>query len=518
MMIAKSTTDSKSVAVDGLSKRFNGTTALDDISFEVLQGEIHALCGHNGAGKSTLVRIISGVLEPDEGEVRIDGRGVALSSPRDGEANGIAVVDQELSLVPALSVEDNILLGSLSAPFFRGPRRAATAEVVKLLKLVGLERIRPSTYVSELAIGERQLVEIARGLGRGARTLILDEPTASLSQAEAEWVFAAARRAAKSGCGVVYVSHRLDEVLQLCHRVTVLRDGRRVTTSPVEEVDRGTLIHLMVGDQAERSRPWEDARASSQVALSVRDLSMDPAVRGFSLEVRMGEIIGLAGQVGAGMTTVLRALAGLEPRASGEVRIGRRELRLGSPNRARRAGIHFASNDRKGEGLFLGRTAAQNLLATRLKALSSAGVVRRGRARRVMHSLAGLIGLPEKRLGSPVQKLSGGNQQRVFLGRCLEQSKDSVLLLDEPTRGVDVGGRADIHRLIRLAALNGNAILFSSTELDELIDLADRVVTMYAGEVVRVLDRWELDPRELLADMTHAQRTVERREDAPLRS
>jgi ABC-type sugar transport system ATPase subunit len=488
--------------VTDVSKHYGSVRALDGVSMEIAEGEIHAVCGHNGAGKSTLVKILSGVVQPDDGGLSIDGQPVEFKTPVDAQLAGIALVDQELSLVPELTVLDNILLGRANSGFFTRPR-SSRPRARALLDRVGLKHISPSAMLEGLSIGERQLVEIARALSRDAGLVILDEPTATLSDAEIDYVFAAVRDLAAAGSSIVFVSHRLSEVLTLCDTATVLRDGKLVGTKPVSELDRASLITMMIGDVHEETVARDTDFTDAERTLKVSGLEIAPRVANFSLRVSPGEIVGIAGQVGCGASEVLRALAGLEPRAQGAVTVADEPLSLGSPMRSAKKGVVYISSDRKGEGLFLGRSVSENLVATRLKALSQGGVVSRRQANSTASHLAEVSGVTAGRLDAPVGSLSGGNQQKVFLGRCLERDGTHVLLLDEPTRGVDVGGRAEIHTLIQHAAASGNAVVFCSTELDEILDLSDVVVTMFAGRMVSVRRRADVTAASVVAEMTH---------------
>jgi ABC-type sugar transport system ATPase subunit len=484
-----------------LTKRYGAVDALRGVSLDLRRGEVHGLCGHNGAGKSTLVKILIGLTRPDTGLVVVDGEEIVLRSPQHGQALGLALVDQELSVVPTLSVEENLFLGGIDVPFVH--RRPALRRRARgLLDRVGLRHVRLRTPVEALAVGERQLLEIARALGRDAKVLILDEPTASLSQAESELVFRVVRELAAQGRTLLYVSHRLDEVLALCDRVTVLRDGRRVATHAVGALDRDKLIHLMLGEMGEIRAEGPSAGRASGVALEVEALSVPRRVVDFAVAAGGGEVVGLAGQIGSGTSEVLRALAGLIPEARGSFRVSGESVTLGSPSKARRAGVLYISNDRQAEGLFLDRRVDENFLATRLEGLAQFGVLPRARLAAVAARLAQLVRVDPKRLRSQVNELSGGNQQKVLVGRCLERAGTRVLLLDDPTRGVDVAGRAEIQQLIRHATREGNVVVVSSTELDEILELADVVVTMFAGSVVSVRERSSAAAATILAEMT----------------
>jgi ABC-type sugar transport system ATPase subunit len=489
------------LTVRGVSRSYGSIQALSDVSLDVRPGEIHGLCGHNGAGKSTLLKILAGATQADAGTVEIDGIQLNLRSPRDAQAVGIALVDQELSIVSDLSVADNVLLGRPDTPFLRRPG-ASDRAVRKVLDLAGLSHVSGRQYADSLTIGEQQLLQIARALGREARLLILDEPTASLTENETELVFRAVRALAASGRSVIFVSHRLDEVRSLCDRVTVLRDGRKVTTQDVGSVTSRDLVELILGDVETAVRPARRREATGE-GLSVRSLSVGDRVDRVEFDVAAGEIVAFAGQVGSGAAEVLRALAGLRADVDGTVTLCGKTVRLRSVERCVRQGLAYVTPDRKGEGLFLTRSTGENLMVTRLPRYSRVGFLRPKEIQRESGSLAQEIGVPSERLGDPVGMFSGGNQQKTLIGRCLKQQQTRVLLLDEPTRGVDVRGREDIHRLIFEAADAGAAVLVASSELDEVLDLADRVVTMRAGKQVGVYARTGLSRADLLSDMTH---------------
>ena len=492
-----------------LSKSFGPVRAVQGLSLDVRAGEVHAVCGHNGAGKSTLVKSLVGLVRPDEGTIRFGGEELSLRNPLDAQGHGIALVNQELSLVPELSVEDNIFLGGLDVPLLYR-RRRLSKQARAVLDQLGLGHVQLRTPVETLAIGERQLVEIARLLVRDARLLILDEPTATLSKPEIERVFRATRDLVAQGRSVIFVSHRLDEVFELCDRVTVLRDGRRVGTHEIGEIDRRALIELMLGEMEGAKAMVEHEHTlpgSDEALVTIDGLTVPGSVEDVSLVLERGLITGLAGQVGSGTSTILRALGGLVPGVSGTVCVRGRPVLLNTPRRAVDAGVLYVPNDRQREGLFLGQTVQRNLIVARLRRLSRLGVLLRRRAHRTARELAGMAGVPVERLGSPAGSLSGGNQQKVLLGRALELEGTALLALDEPTRGVDVGGRADIHDLVRTAARRGTAVIFSSTELDEVLDLADVVVTIFHGRIVSVVPRDEASASAILADMTTSHAT-----------
>lgn len=496
-----------------LWKTFGATKALRGVSIDIRRGEIHGLCGQNGAGKSTLVKVLTGSLRPDSGSIRLLGERVRFAKSADAQAAGIAVVDQELSVVPALSVAENIRLGAKDAPLLLR-RRSTAREVVELLQRVGIRDLSPSTRLETLSMPLRQLVEIARLLDRDAQLLVLDEPTASLSRGDSLVIFSALRELAEHGHSVLYVSHRLDEVLDLCNRITVLRDGTRVGVHDVAEIDHEMLVRLIIGESGTRKvidsalraanqhQQEPEARPARHSDTVIENVSLPPKVGSFSYRLHPGEIVGLAGQVGSGASEILRAVAGLEPDASVWVDQDGRKLALRKPAHAIAAGIYYVSNDRQGEGLFLQRSISTNLIAMRLRRLSKFGFVQITRAQQLARSLAQRMGVRGAHLSATASELSGGNQQKVLIGRTLDVERNRLLLLDEPTRGVDVGGRADIHTLIRTAAAAGTSVFFSSGEPDEILSLADTVITLQAGRVVAIHPRGELDEARLLVETT----------------
>jgi ABC-type sugar transport system ATPase subunit len=489
------------LSVRHVSKSYGAVRALEDASLDLAPGEILGLCGHNGAGKSTLVKVLTGQVTPDRGEIVIGGETVEMRNPLEAQNKGLAIVDQELSLAPDLSVEENLFLGNIDLSRVRRPG-AVRRRARDLLARIGLD-VDPRSPVAGLSIGERQLIEIARLVGRDSRVLILDEPTATLSENEIERVFAVVRELVREGRSTIFVSHRLDEVLDLCDRVTVLRDGRIVSTRSAADIGhRQELIKMMIGKELPPPERSTAARVKAGSGAEIAALRVPGSVVSFSHDVEGGEIVGITGQIGSGTSQVLRALAGLEPEARGDFKLDGRRVKLGSPAPALGAGVAFASNDRKSEGLFLEKSVEDNLVSTRLGALSTAGFIRGRKLRATAKRLIDFVKVDPERIGDTVEQFSGGNQQKIFLGRALDRPDVKLLVLDEPTRGVDVAGRAEIHVLIRQAALAGVAVLFASTELDEILDLSDRVVTMFGGRIVASLSREETNAELISADMT----------------
>jgi ABC-type sugar transport system ATPase subunit len=489
------------LAVDGLTKRFGPNTVLKNVSLSLEAGEVRAVCGENGAGKSTLVKILTGLYAPDDGGIRLDGRPVAIASPQHAQELGIALVAQELSLAPALSVLDNIWLGNRQVPLFH--RRKTFQERARAaLDQIGLSDLALDTPASALNIGRRQLVEIARMLTRDARILFLDEPSATLSDVEIERIFAALRALKAAGKTVVYITHRLGEVFDVCDTVSVLRNGELVGTRRTAEIDRQQLMSMMLGRSVGDMYPSWQSR-SGEAALVIKHLRVPPIVRDFSLIAERGTVTCIAGQIGSGAITVLRALAGLSPVATGEVQVLGRPMRLRSVLAAQAAKVQFISEDRAGEGVFLRLSAARNLVATKLREHTRWGVLARTKLRDTAVKLAAAVGVDRARLRSPADDLSGGNQQKLAFGRWLGGEQPGVLLMNEPTRGVDVGARAEIYRLIREFCDRGYCVIMASSDLEEVLGMADVVVTMYRGRQIGRYGRGEADMHRVLADITH---------------
>ena len=489
------------LAVDGVTKRFGPNEVLKNVSLSLGAQEIRAICGENGAGKSTLVKIITGVHAADAGTVLVDGTLTEIADPHHAQELGIALVAQELSLAPALSVLDNIWLGNREVPLFHR-RKELRDRARAALEKVGLAELSLETPVSRLGIGRRQLVELARMLTRDARVFILDEPTATLSDVEIERIFAALRALKDEGKSVIYITHRLGEVFQICDSVSVLRNGELVGTRRTAEIDRAQLMEMMLGRSLREMYPRYDSRPG-QPMLEVRDLWVPPVVQNFNLTAQRGMVICLAGQVGSGATEVLRALAGLAFDSTGEVGIAGQPVQLRSVMRAQRAKMQFISEDRAGEGVFLRLNVGQNLVATRLGDHSRLGILARRGLRATAAKLAAAVGVDRARLRSQADELSGGNQQKVAFGRVIGGDEPGVLLMNEPTRGVDVGARADIYRLIRQFCDRGYCLVMASSDIEEVLGMADVIVSMYRGRQVATYQRGEADLHRVLADITH---------------
>jgi ribose transport system ATP-binding protein len=484
------------LAVAGLSKSY-ASPVLVDVSMDLHAGEVHGLVGENGAGKSTLSKIIAGFAAPDEGVMRLCGEPYSPSSKVEAETRGVAMVLQEPNLIGSLEVGEQLLLNGLPRRFGFINRSRLRREAREMLARVGLDDLDPGRQVAGLGVGQQQMVAVAAGLSHPRRLLILDEPTSALTVVEAGRLFAQIERLKALGTAVLYISHRLEEVLQLADRITVLRDGRVVTTRDKEMTDLSELMRLMVGRPLEPASVHQRRRSNEEPALIVRNLRRGGAVRNISFELFRGEIMGIAGLMGSGRTETVRALFGADRAEAGDVGLpGRRtSVPFRSPRDAIRHGLALVTENRKEEGLLLPLSILANLTLPRLRDFARGGVIRRRAEAADAASLVQALRVTCVSLEQPVAQLSGGNQQKVVLARWLSVDPD-ILICDEPTRGVDVGARLEIHRLLKELADAGKAVLVVSSDLDELLSLCDRIAVLSKGRIVGTFERggvWSQD-------------------------
>ncbi|GIG62908.1 ABC transporter [Longispora fulva] len=484
--------------VDGVSKNFSGVHALTDVTLEFPAGQVTALMGENGAGKSTLIRIINGDHLPDAGAVRLDGKVLALHSPADARAAGIRIIPQEPEIIPHVSVAENVYVGALPRGVAHRLDRSALRNKIRAdLAELGFERaLDPDELGSQLSASQRQLVEILRALTTDARVMAFDEPTSSLSEHEVEALFALIGRLRDRGIAIVYVSHRMREIFQLADRVSVLRDGQVVGTRQIWSTDEQEIVRMMVGRDLSTLFTRQHGGAGGTV-LEVRGVTTDD-VRDVNLTVRAGEIVALAGLVGAGRSELARALAGDLPIRSGTVAVGGRTVKLRQPADAIAAGIGLAPEERKAQALFLHRSVRDNASLVVLDRLRRFRFVRRAAERRLVGEYVERLRVRTPSLEHEVRKLSGGNQQKVVLARWLAR-KPQVLILDEPTRGIDVGAKAEIYHIIADLASAGVALLVISSDLPEVLGLADRIVVMQGGRITGELDHRDATEEKILA-------------------
>jgi len=471
-----------------ISKQFPGVRALDHVSFDVLPGEVHALLGENGAGKSTLIKIMTGAYQPDSGTILFDDKPVEIGGTSQSQNLGIAAIYQELSLYPELTIAENIFMGHQPRMRFGLiDWQTMQQRARELLHELDADDLDPLQKVSGLSVGNQQRVEIAKALSQSARVLIMDEPTAALTQRDADRLFAIVRRLRERGVAVIYISHRLEEVFLLADRVTVLRDGQVVGTQPVGATSQPELIRMMVGRTLDALFPKHDATIGAPL-LEVKDIAYGRMVRGVSFELRRGEIVGLAGLVGAGRSETALALFGITPAESGAIVLDGRAVNIRSPRQAMQLGLAYVPEDRKNQGLILPMTVRENTTMAILRRLTNGGFVDRRAERKITGEYVEQLRIRTPSIAQVVRNLSGGNQQKVVVAKWLA-AKPKVLILDEPTRGIDVGAKAEIHRLMSALAEQGLAILMISSELPEILGMSDRVLVMRQGQIVAEFDR-----------------------------
>ena len=484
----------------GIRKSFSGVEVLHDVSFELRPGEVHALLGENGAGKSTLVKIITGVHQPDEGEVRLNGEPVHFSDARESRQAGIAAIYQELSLFPDLDVAENIFVGR--QPLTTGRRvdwRKLYAEAGKLLESLGV-KLDLKQKARMLSIAQQQMVEIARAFSINARILIMDEPTSSLTLHEVDDLFRLVRRLREQGTAIIFISHRLEELYALADRVTILRDGIYIGTRPMQEVTRDELIRMMVGRTIHNLFPKQDVQPG-EVVLKVENLSRAGSFRDVSFELRRGEILGMAGLVGAGRTNVARAIFGVEPATEGRIEVEGRELTIKSPLQAIRLGLAYVPEDRQLHGLIPNMPLTPNISLPMLPAYAQRGWLRDTLERKSTFNAARQMEVRANNIWQLARELSGGNQQKVVLAKWLS-TNPRILILDEPTRGIDVGTKAAVHGLISKLAAEGLSILMISSELPEILGMSDRVIVMREGHVSGEFSRAEATQENIISAAT----------------
>jgi rhamnose transport system ATP-binding protein len=476
------------LAMRGISKRFGATRALDDVSLDLRPGEVHALVGENGAGKSTLIKIMTGVYPPDEGDVLVDGEPVALRSAADAQRLGITAIYQEPLIFPDLSVAENVFVGHQNqGRVVRWRQMCADAEAI----LARLDvHIDPRMPASGLPVASQQAIEIAKAISLDVRVLIMDEPTAALSAHEVERLFRQVRRLRDSGVAVLFISHRLDEVFVIADRVSVFRDGRHVSTDERDDVTRPQLITAMVGRQVSDFYARHDHEAGD-IALRVRDLGRTGKFSGVSFDVRAGEVLGLAGLVGAGRTDIALALFGIAPAETGTIELDGRPVEIATPRQALDHGIAYLSEDRRHVGLSLPQSVTANITLPSLRRyVSRLGLVDGHAERSVADQFRRQLNIRTPGLSQPVGLLSGGNQQKTMLAKWLN-TEPRVLILDEPTRGIDVGAKADVHRIIDDLARSGMAVVLISSDLTEVLAVSDRVLVMREGAQTGLFERTE---------------------------
>ncbi len=480
-----------------ISKTYPGVRALDDVSLEVRQGEIHAVVGENGAGKSTLMKILAGAQPKDSGEILIDGKPVHIETPQQAMDLGVSIIYQEFNLVPYLNAAENIFLG-------REPRAALPGfvdfktmyrEAQQIIDRLGVP-INVRTPVNRLSVAQQQMVEIAKATSRKSKIIVMDEPSATLTEHELQSLFNLMRQLKAEGIAIVYISHRLEEIFEICDRVTVLRDGHWIATHDVKDVTREEIIRLMVGRELKHMIPKEQAEIG-EPALRVRNLSRKGVLHDINITVHKGEVLGIAGLVGAGRTELARCIFGADPFESGTVELFGKPVRIKSPQDAIRMGIGLVTEDRKAQGLILGMVVRENITLANLPAVSAFNFILAAREREVARKYVDDLQIKTPSIEQIVQNLSGGNQQKVVLAKWLF-TNSKVLIFDEPTRGIDVGAKTEIYQLMNELARKGVAIIMISSELPEILGMSDRIVVMHEGRVTGELTREEATQEKIM--------------------
>jgi inositol transport system ATP-binding protein len=478
--------------ISGIRKAFPGVVALDDVGFRLQAGTVHALMGENGAGKSTLMKIIAGIYTPDLGEIRVKGRALALHSPLDALNQGIAMIHQELNLMPFMTVAENIWIRREPLNRFGFVDHAALRQRTQALFDRLVIDIDPEAEVRSLSIANRQMVEIAKAVSFDSDVLIMDEPTSALTEKEVEHLFRIIRQLRAQGKGIAYITHKMNELFEIADEVSVFRDGKYIATKAAAEVTRDDIIQMMVGREITQMFPKETVPIG-EVVLSVQDLAVKGIFSGVSFDLRAGEILGLAGLVGSGRSNVAEALFGVVPATSGQIRIDGKPVTIGSPAAAMQHGMAFLTEDRKDTGCFLILDVLANMDSAVLShRYVKFGFVQSGELQRDCEAMARSLRVKTPSLGETIQNLSGGNQQKVLIGRWL-LTKPKILILDEPTRGIDVGAKAEIHRLVTQLAGQGVAVLMISSEMPEVLGMSDRVMVMHEGRLTGIVERAQAD-------------------------
>ncbi len=497
-------------ALSGIAKRYGATRALDGVDLTLQTGRIHAVLGENGAGKSSLIKCMAGVVQPDTGTMALDGTPVRFADPAAANAAGIVCVFQELSLIPDLSVADNILVSDPPRRFGLVDRRAQRRQAEELLARAGAEGIHPLSLVRDLPLSRRQLVEIAKALALKPRLLILDEATSALTARDVAAVFRVLKDLRRDGLALVYISHRMSEITELADDCSVFRNGRNVSTFPAGSRSDAEVVEMMIGRDYSHAYPPKPAPIPQDraPALEVKSLGWGGRLHDISFKLRPGEVVGLGGLDGQGQRELLLALFGVLRGTTGEIEVDGRPAALGGPAdaKAERNGIALIPEDRKTEGLMLPMSIAENLSFASLGRVSRGGIIDRGAERRAVDDMVRLLAIKAADLDVPVASLSGGNQQKVVLAKWL-MTRPRIVLLADPTRGIDVGTKAEIYRLLRRLAEEGAAVLLYSTDYAELIGCCDRVLVLYGGRIVRVLEGEAITERALVSSALNIDQT-----------
>ncbi|MED0672523.1 sugar ABC transporter ATP-binding protein [Aneurinibacillus aneurinilyticus] len=485
------------IEMTGIDKSFGKVNVLKNVSFSLEKGEIHALMGENGAGKSTLMKILTGIYTKDAGNIRVRGQEVEIGSPKEAEQLGIAVIHQELNIIPQLTVMENMFLGRDLCYGKTGILRTREMKqrTREYLNRLGVH-LDPGMEAGKLSIGQQQMIEIARALSVNAEVLIMDEPTAALTDREIEALFNVMRELRSQGVGIVYVSHRMEEIFAMCDRISVLRDGIFVGTETIKETDLDTVVRMMVGRQLGERFP-ERNTAIGEERLRVEELSDGEIISNISFFARRGEVLGIAGLMGSGRTEIARTLFGVSEKQTGKVFLDGKEVRIRKPDDAIAHGIAFVTEDRKAQGLVLGLSVRENIALTNLNALSQNGVMSGAKEEQLVRDMIQRLNIKASSGEQTVKSLSGGNQQKVVIGKWLG-IMPKVLILDEPTRGVDIGAKKEIYNIMNQLTAEGVTIIMISSELPEILGMSDRILVMHEGRLAAIMDKTQATQEKIM--------------------
>lgn len=496
------------IEMTGIDKSFNGNTVLKDVDFSVRKGEIHALMGENGAGKSTLMKILTGMYTRDKGEVKVNGKLVDFKNPKEAEQLGIAVIHQELNILPDLTVAENLFLGKEKTYGNSGilKTKEMNKEAKKILSELGLE-VDVTTVARELSVGKQQMIEIAKATSSDAELIIMDEPTAALTDREIETLFTTIRSLQANGVSFVYISHRMEEIFALCDRITILRDGQYVGTKAIKETSFDEIVQMMVGRELGERFPERNAQIG-EVKLIARGLTRNGFFEDVSFELRAGEVLGIAGLMGAGRTEVVQSLFGYKKLNKGEILLDGKQVKITNPMQAKKLGFGYVTEDRKSEGLIIDFSIKDNLSLANLQKISNNGIVQDSREKQLYKTMVEKLDIRTSGPNQAAKSLSGGNQQKIVIAKWLG-IEPNVLILDEPTRGVDVGAKKEIYAIINELAERGVAILMISSELPEIIGMADRVLVMHEGRLMAGLQKEEMTQERIMHYATGGDKVVQ---------
>jgi len=488
--------DNTILQLRNITKTYPGVTALDNVSLDIKKGEVHALVGENGAGKSTLIKTCTGAISPNEGEIIVEGKEFTEMTPKSSEENGISVIYQEFNLVGGLSVAENIFLGNAIRNGIVIDRKKMIEESQKIFDQLNID-INPKTLVKNLTVGYQQIVEIAKALSKNAKILIMDEPTSTLTKTETETLFEMIDKLKSSGVTIIYISHRMDEIFKVCDRITVLRNGKNVSTKKISETSMEEVINNIVGGNMRHSFEWVERPMAEErkVLLEVKNLQSGKRVKDVSFSLHEGEILGIAGLMGSGRSETARAIFGIDPVEKGEIYIKGQNVSINSPRDAINAGLGLVPEDRRLQGLVLGHSVKDNTILPSLKKQSKGQFVQDKKANTVVENLVSKLNIKKDDIYKTVSLLSGGNQQKVVLAKWLINDTE-ILILDEPTSGVDIGAKSEIIEIIREFANLGKAVLIISSEMTELLAMSDRVIIMKEGTVINSIQRKNINNEE----------------------